>query len=64
MNYKYGQAMGAEQRLKGLENSLENSPNAGTNVMLGPMVNIARVPMGGRNFESYGEVESLLNSSS
>ena len=27
----------------------------GTNVMLGPMVNIARVPYGGRNFESFGE---------
>ena len=27
----------------------------GTNIMLGPMINIARVPFGGRNFESYGE---------
>lgn len=27
--------------------------------MLGPMVNIARVPMGGRNFESYGEVTNI-----
>eukprot|EP01113_Clastostelium_recurvatum_P036459 TRINITY_DN51_c0_g1_i3.p1 TRINITY_DN51_c0_g1~~TRINITY_DN51_c0_g1_i3.p1 ORF type:complete len:594 (-),score=131.29 TRINITY_DN51_c0_g1_i3:146-1858(-) len=27
----------------------------GTNVMLGPMMNIARVPQGGRNFESFGE---------
>jgi len=43
VNNAYGQAMGEEQRLKG------------SNVMLGPMVNIARVPMGGRNFESYGE---------
>ena len=41
--YKYGEAMATEQRKKG------------TNVMLGPMVNIARVPMGGRNFESFGE---------
>eukprot|EP01121_Diplochlamys_sp_Union-15-3_P007931 TRINITY_DN205_c0_g1_i1.p1 TRINITY_DN205_c0_g1~~TRINITY_DN205_c0_g1_i1.p1 ORF type:complete len:679 (-),score=206.24 TRINITY_DN205_c0_g1_i1:112-2148(-) len=40
---QYGAAMGREQRLKG------------TNVMLGPMINIARVPFGGRNFESYGE---------
>jgi beta-glucosidase len=41
--YNYSQAMAWEQRVKG------------TNVMLGPMVNIARVPMGGRNFESFGE---------
>lgn len=27
----------------------------GTGVMLGPMVNLARVPQGGRNFESLGE---------
>jgi beta-glucosidase len=27
----------------------------GRNVILGPCVNIARIPMGGRNFESYGE---------
>lgn len=27
----------------------------GANIWLGPMVNIARVPFGGRNFESYGE---------
>jgi beta-glucosidase len=27
----------------------------GRNVLLGPCVNIARVPHGGRNFESYGE---------
>lgn len=41
--FQYGQAMGAEQYIKG------------TNIMLGPMINIARVPQGGRNFESYGE---------
>eukprot|EP01114_Cavostelium_apophysatum_P010971 TRINITY_DN2512_c0_g1_i1.p1 TRINITY_DN2512_c0_g1~~TRINITY_DN2512_c0_g1_i1.p1 ORF type:complete len:683 (+),score=141.26 TRINITY_DN2512_c0_g1_i1:29-2077(+) len=41
--YRYGEAMATEQKMKG------------TNVMLGPMINIARVPMGGRNFESYGE---------
>jgi beta-glucosidase len=40
---QYGTALGKEQRLKG------------TNVMLGPMVNIARVAFGGRNFESFGE---------
>jgi len=27
----------------------------GRHVILGPCVNIARLPMGGRNFESYGE---------
>jgi beta-glucosidase len=27
----------------------------GRNVILGPCVNIARIPMGGRDFESYGE---------
>lgn len=43
LNYAFGKAMAIEQWLKG------------TNVLLGPMVNIARVPMGGRNFESYGE---------
>eukprot|EP01006_Ploeotia_vitrea_P025739 TRINITY_DN58631_c0_g1_i1.p1 TRINITY_DN58631_c0_g1~~TRINITY_DN58631_c0_g1_i1.p1 ORF type:complete len:677 (-),score=96.18 TRINITY_DN58631_c0_g1_i1:65-1990(-) len=41
--FKYGQGMGQEQRIKG------------SNVMLGPMVNIARVPVDGRSFESYGE---------
>lgn len=39
----YSAAMAFEQRQKG------------TNVMLGPMVNLARVPQGGRNFESLGE---------
>jgi len=43
MMYNYAAAMGKEQRGKG------------TNIMLGPMVNIARIPMGGRNFESFGE---------
>lgn len=41
--YQWGVALGKEQRMKG------------TNVMLGPMINIARVPVGGRNFESFGE---------
>lgn len=41
--YQFGAAMGAEQRLKG------------SNIMLGPMINIARIPTGGRNFESFGE---------
>lgn len=41
--YKVGQSIGEE--LKG----------KGRNVILGPCVNIARIPMGGRDFESYGE---------
>ncbi len=41
--YKVGQSIGEE--LKG----------KGRNVILGPCVNIARLPMGGRDFESYGE---------
>ena len=40
---EYGAALGAETKAKG------------QNVLLGPMVNIARVPEGGRNFESFGE---------
>jgi len=41
--HQYGITLAEEQFAKG------------TNVMLGPMVNIARVPYGGRNFESFGE---------
>jgi hypothetical protein len=40
---EYGAACGAEQRGKGMQ------------VMLGPGVNLARVPVGGRNFEYMGE---------
>lgn len=40
---EFGAALGAEQR------------NKGTNVMLGPGVCLARVPMGGRNMEYMGE---------
>ena len=40
---EWGAAMGAEQRGKG------------TNVMLGPDVNLARVPWSGRVFETMGE---------
>ncbi|KAL0490062.1 beta-glucosidase [Acrasis kona] len=39
----FGEALGQEQRLKG------------SNVHLGPDVNIARVPENGRNYESFGE---------
>jgi beta-glucosidase len=40
---QYGIALGAETKAKG------------QNVLLGPMVNIVRVPEGGRNFETFGE---------
>ncbi|PRP81790.1 hypothetical protein PROFUN_10779 [Planoprotostelium fungivorum] len=40
---QYAAAIGWEQRQKGV------------NIHLGPMVNIARNPVGGRNFESFGE---------
>ena len=39
----YGAAMGAESKAKG------------QNILLAPMVNIVRVPEGGRNFETFGE---------
>jgi len=41
---RWGRAMGMEQKAKG------------TNVMLGPDVNLARVPWSGRVFETMGEV--------
>jgi beta-glucosidase len=40
---RWAAAMGAEQRAKGVA------------VQLGPMMNLARVPLAGRNFESFGE---------
>lgn len=40
---KVGSAIGREVKSKGRD------------VILGPCVNIARIPMGGRNFESFGE---------
>lgn len=40
---RYGRAVAREAKM------------VGRNVLLGPCVNIARVPHGGRNFESYGE---------
>src|SRR6266567_5794926 len=40
---EYGAGLGAETKAKG------------QNVLLGPMVNIVRVPEGGRNFETFGE---------
>jgi beta-glucosidase len=44
---QFGSAMAEEQATKG------------TNVLLGPMNNLARVPVGGRNFESTGEDPAL-----
>ncbi len=41
--HEYGAALGAETKAKG------------QNILLGPMVNIVRVPEGGRNFETFGE---------
>eukprot|EP00823_Brevimastigomonas_motovehiculus_P008210 TRINITY_DN7492_c0_g1_i1.p1 TRINITY_DN7492_c0_g1~~TRINITY_DN7492_c0_g1_i1.p1 ORF type:complete len:758 (-),score=244.33 TRINITY_DN7492_c0_g1_i1:87-2360(-) len=41
--YKWGQAIAEEQHAKGVH------------ITLGPMFNLARVPSGGRNFESFGE---------
>jgi beta-glucosidase len=41
--YRYGRALARETKAKG------------RNTILGPCVNINRVPHGGRNFESYGE---------
>ena len=40
---RWGSAMGAEQRGKGVA------------IQLGPMMNMARVPLAGRNFEGFGE---------
>ena len=41
--YQVGQALGEETR------------GAGRHVLLGPCINIHRTPLGGRNFESFGE---------
>ncbi|HSU42124.1 MAG TPA: glycoside hydrolase family 3 C-terminal domain-containing protein [Polyangiaceae bacterium] len=40
---RWAEAMGAEERAKGVA------------VQLGPMLNLSRVPLAGRNFESFGE---------
>lgn len=45
---RWGRAMGMEQKSKG------------TNVMLGPDVNLARVPWSGRVFETMGEVQNTV----
>jgi beta-glucosidase len=39
----------------------EELKGKGRNVILGPCVNIARIPMGGRNFESFGEDPYLVS---
>ncbi len=41
--YEYSKCIGEEVRGKG------------GNVLLGPMINIARIPLSGRNFETFGE---------
>jgi beta-glucosidase len=41
--YRFAAGVAREERRKGV------------NIWLGPMVNIARVPFGGRNYESFGE---------
>jgi beta-glucosidase len=46
--YAWGEAMGTEQSLKG------------TNVMLGPGTNLARVPWGGRVFEYFSGEDPVL----
>ena len=48
--YKLGYAIADEVKAKG------------RHVILGPCVNIARIPMGGRNFESFGEDPFLTSS--
>jgi beta-glucosidase len=47
--HEYGVALGAETKAKG------------QNVLLGPMVNLVRVPEGGRNFETFGEDPYLIS---
>lgn len=46
---RIGQEMGAETRVLGF------------NLLLGPGINIARTPFGGRNFESFGEDPFLMS---
>lgn len=46
---KIGEAMGEESRILGF------------NLLLGPCINILRVPYGGRNFESFGEDPYLMS---
>lgn len=50
MLYAFGQAMGQEQAIKG------------TNIMLGPGMNLCRVPWGGRTFEYVGGEDPVLGS--
>jgi len=48
LTYRIGEAMGEETRVLGF------------NLLLGPCINISRVPYGGRNFESFGEDPYLV----
>lgn len=48
--------------ISGLGSALgEETKARGRHVILGPCVNIARIPMGGRNFESFGEDPCLAS---
>ncbi|MEN8117222.1 MAG: glycoside hydrolase family 3 C-terminal domain-containing protein [Bacteroidota bacterium] len=49
LTYRIGEAMGEETRILGF------------NLLLGPCINITRVPYGGRNFESFGEDPYLMS---
>jgi beta-glucosidase len=49
LTYRIGKAMGEETRILGF------------NLLLCPCINIARVPYGGRNFESFGEDPYLMS---
>jgi len=49
LTQRIGEAMGEEVRILGF------------NLLLGPCINISRVPYGGRNFESFGEDPYLMS---
>ena len=49
LTQRIGEAMGEETRILGF------------NLLLGPCINISRVPYGGRNFESFGEDPYLMS---
>ncbi len=51
--FQIGRAMGEETR--GVYPAAEAGPNGTARMLLGPGVNIARTPLGARNFEYFGE---------
>lgn len=60
--YEFSVALAAEQKAKGISYSLVIPDYLiGANVLLGPMVNMARVPFGGRNYEAFGEDPTLAS---